>query len=730
MIELYVLITLLGLGYVINQNKAAEIAKAEQPPLSQRPSLNKQYMPTVQQQETAKATKSYKDSLTPGSNVVNRVRNTNLIKSQLSGVPTNFSHTNMQPFFRGNMTQNTNVYANKSILENYTGVTDFQPQKKETLPLFKPIRDSTSYINGAPSFTDYEQQYLVKPTIQNNVLPFQQIRVGPGIGQGFSSAPVGGFQQFDLQDQERKGFKDTDELRVADKPKISFESRLVDGQKGNNRGIVTPLEKNRVETFFEQTPDMLLKTTGAQIKETQHPKYNAKYTTRLDTTTSYYGTANNQTKGSQERPEVRSTSKSLFDNFGIIAPSLGHQGLGQRDDYGKANIIVYTNERDLTTVKTHQGNVSSVIKAIVAPIIDIIKPSKKALDTEHPRSFGALQPQIPSKLTMHDTNDIMRTTIKETLIHDADKGNLSGPTKNIVYDTNAIAKTTIKETLLHDADKGNLSGPKKNVVYDTNAIARTTTKQTLIHDSDYLNLKGKHLGIAKGEQVAKTTGRQTIDDVDTMVNLASDSRRGTVQYIDAAKTTLKQTVNVDRDGNIESLAKANAGYKIESFDMKETEKQFTSTIERVGQAGQNINDGYKNAAYDAKETQKEHDSNNEYFGSVQNANTAQTSYDKYENAVIDDLKESILHGRAPTQTGAKTTPGMEIVNLDIKKLAMDEPVDRETLNAERIVTIDKNYAQLAEEALTRLPQEYDSADRLDISILSALKNNEFALKLN
>lgn len=695
MIELYVLITLLGLGYVINQNKSAELAKAEQPPLSQAPSLNKQYLPRVQQQEANKSKTMYQESLKPGSNVVNRVK---MVKSQLSGVPTKFTHTNMQPFFRGNMTQNTNAFANKSILENYTGVNDLQFQKSEVQPFFQPQKDPTGNIYGAQSSLEYEQEYLVKPKLQNNVLPFTQIRVGPGTGQGYSSAPIGGFQQFDIQEQVRQGFKDTDDLRVADKPKVSYEARAVDGKKGSNRGIVAPLEKNRVETFFEQTPDMLIKTTGAQLKESQYPTYDAKYTTRVDTTSSYYGTATNQTKEVQGRPDVRSTSKSQLEAFGIVAPNLGYQGVGQKHDYGKANILVYSNERDLTTVKTHQGNVTSVIKAIVAPLIDIIKPSKKALDTEHPRSFGSLQPQLPSKLTMHDTNDVTRTTIKETLIH--------------------------------DADKGNLSGPKKNVVYDTNAIARTTLKQTLLHDSDHLNLKGKRLGIAKGEQVAKTTGRQTVDPVDTMVNLASNSRRGTVQNNDAARTTIKQTVNVDRDGNIESLAKANAGYKNESFEMKETEKQYTSAIERVGQAGQNKNDGYKNAAYDAKETQKEHDSNNEYFGTAQNGITAQTSYEEYDNVVIDDLKESILYGRAPTQTGVKTSPGMEIVNLDVKKLAVDEPADRETLNAERIVNIDKNYAQLAEEALTRLPQEYDSADRLDISILSALKDNEFALKLN
>ena len=48
-----------------------------------------------------------------------------------------------------------------------------------------------------------------------------------------------------------------------------------------------------------------------------------------------------------------------------------------------------------------------------------------------------------------------------------------------VYDPNDVAKTTIKETNIHNEREGNMSGPKKLMVYDPNDVARTTIKELI-----------------------------------------------------------------------------------------------------------------------------------------------------------------------------------------------------------------------------------------------------------
>ena len=65
------------------------------------------------------------------------------------------------------------------------------------------------------------------------------------------------------------------------------------------------------------------------------------------------------------------------------------------------------------------SNVSSIVKANVAPIMDALKYSMKEYTVESERGVGNPSIQIPSKSTTYDPdNHIMKTTIKETTIHD------------------------------------------------------------------------------------------------------------------------------------------------------------------------------------------------------------------------------------------------------------------------------------------------------------------------
>ena len=84
----------------------------------------------------------------------------------------------------------------------------------------------------------------------------------------------------------------------------------------------------------------------------------------------------------------------------------------------------------------------------------------------HKIQFGGRQSQLPA----YDPNDIARTTIKETNIHDNRTGNMDGGRQSQLpaYDPNDIARTTIKETNIHDNRTGNLEmqGPSRNPVYE------------------------------------------------------------------------------------------------------------------------------------------------------------------------------------------------------------------------------------------------------------------------
>ena len=88
--------------------------------------------------------------------------------------------------------------------------------------------------------------------------------------------------------------------------------------------------------------------------------------------------------------------------------------------------------------------------------------------------------QIPKKQTVYDVNDIARTTIKETTIHNEREGNIKGPERLTVYDPNDVAKTTIKETTENNTHEGNIGvATTKNRVYDYDTAPKITIRNTL-----------------------------------------------------------------------------------------------------------------------------------------------------------------------------------------------------------------------------------------------------------
>ena len=63
---------------------------------------------------------------------------------------------------------------------------------------------------------------------------------------------------------------------------------------------------------------------------------------------------------------------------------------------------------------------------------------------------GYVSVNVPNKQTVYDPNDVARTTVKETTLHETGDQNVTNVKKQTIYDPNDVAKTTIKETTLHE----------------------------------------------------------------------------------------------------------------------------------------------------------------------------------------------------------------------------------------------------------------------------------------
>ena len=113
------------------------------------------------------------------------------------------------------------------------------------------------------------------------------------------------------------------------------------------------------------------------------------------------------------------------------------------------------------------------------------KANKRALTTTSPRIYGALQNVNPPKQTTYEPGDPLRTTLKETAIHDQGDGWLRGPQSTTARDPDAVARITGRETLDDvqgsHGDDGRMSGTAsvyKAPVYDPNDVFDTTTRET------------------------------------------------------------------------------------------------------------------------------------------------------------------------------------------------------------------------------------------------------------
>jgi hypothetical protein len=328
--------------------------------------------------------------------------------------------------------------------------------------------------------------------------------------------------------------------------------------------------------------------------------------------------------------------------------------------------------------------------------MDALKYTNKEYTVEATRGVGNPSIQIPSKATLYDpVNHIMKTTVKETTIHDNEAGNLTGnkETYSALTDT---AKPTVKETTLHDNEPGNLTGNKETYSAATD-LAKTTIKETLIHDTVLTNVKSNEAAYFKNSDDAKKTLRQTLPTQDTVRNIGGVVYKVTLYDPDiVAKTTTKETTIMGKSeygfigGMLEGIF---GGYINKNVEMKNTQKQFTSDVSEYGIAG----------------------STNDYRQPDRTAD---------ENAEIDGTREAILIAAGHTPNPGNVNIGIDSADIDMysKKPLENSFAAREKGN---VGIIYQSTPSLDNCGITKMPNKSNAySNRLDADLLEAVNNND------
>ena len=330
-----------------------------------------------------------------------------------------FKHNNMVPFNGGKIkgyTYDTNIA--ETVLDNMVGSGSQVIKKIEQAPLFKP-QENIQWAYGMPNNSDFYQSRVNPAMRNNNVKPFETVNVGPGLNQGYNSTGTGGYNS-GMEARDMWLPKTVDQLRVDTNPKLEYSLDGLDGPANSyikNPGIIGRVEKHTPDTFFINTQDRWLTTTGSEKGQTLRPIQEMGVIRRPNCDSEYMGPAGgerlaNYVPGSAE-PTKRKESVTCDVPH---STAVGKAPVDEENRFLKS-FTNYSNNRSTTRhVDTYRSGFSGAIGAVIAPIMDILRPVRKEELVQNVRVYGDAGSSVASGYVLNK-NEKTPTTVKETTLY-------------------------------------------------------------------------------------------------------------------------------------------------------------------------------------------------------------------------------------------------------------------------------------------------------------------------
>ena len=368
----------------------------------------------------------------------------------------NFKHNNMVPFYSGKVKgQVYGIDKTESILDNMNGSGSQNIKKVEQAPLFKP-QEHMQWANGAPNMSDFYQS-RVNPAMKNsNIKPFESVQVGPGLNQGYSTEGSGGFNS-GMESRDAWLPKTVDELRVSTNPKIEYSLADHEGPAMStikNAGILGKVEKYHPDTFFIQTQDRWLTTTGQEKGETLRSIQADRPTVRAVASQEYAGAAASSEKGARYViGDYEEPKRPVLPTADVGHSTASGRGTHtDKDNYMKSHTNYVNNRAALRQPDTIRSGFGGAIGAVIAPIMDMFRPTRKEEFSDSIRIYGDAGTTVPQSYLLNK-NDTTNTTVKETTLY--------APNTYMGNQTNAAYLIADQQAIANQRDTTNcsLTGP-------------------------------------------------------------------------------------------------------------------------------------------------------------------------------------------------------------------------------------------------------------------------------
>ena len=351
----------------------------------------------------------------------------------LSGKPiqtNDFKHNNMVPFFGGKIkgaTANPDVI--ESVLDNMQGQGSQLFRKQEQAPLFQP-HQNLQYANGAPNMSDFLQSRVNPSMRMANIKPWEEQKVAPALGKGFTTQGSNGFNS-GLEARDSWLPKTVNELRVDTNPKLTFGLNGHQGpaisyvQNSTTKEMQGKVEKYAPDTYYTVGPDRWFTTTGLEKAQKARSEEILLDVNRTNTTAEYFGIGvQHEGEATYAKGEYQTARRPVLAPTDLANPSALGCAKPTVADYGSTSYSNLSNNRSTMQSANNFGMINGLMKAVVSPLLDILRPSRKENSVGSGRLMGNAG-TVVNNSQIYNPADRTRTTIKEMMEGKLDNNHLN-----------------------------------------------------------------------------------------------------------------------------------------------------------------------------------------------------------------------------------------------------------------------------------------------------------------
>ena len=626
------------------------------------------------------------------------------------------THNNMVPFFGGNSKQNIDIDNRRTAqrLDTFTGQFRLdQEHKVETNHLFAPTQQNLTGVEVNRS-SDAMETYNSSCTIRHGEAPIEQVRVAPGLNDGYTALGSGGFHN-----TLRIRPQTSEEAYVN--PKSSFEQRHNIGKDAvDNRTSGVNLTVYKPHTLIDNRDGKRnFVTTGEKIAPMIYSDIILKNTNRknMKILTGFAGTSDrNDSLPCNRQQKIKKTTKKHLLNtpFRNVGTTVGNKSTN--------NIEIESFKTLSKETKRQDTLINYIIKGIFGEVqqvnntANVVRNNQPAKTTRAQKlidnRIGNVGSIVNSGHIVYDPTDTPNTTGRETIEKQKNNGYLSGQSiGQIVYDPSDAPNTTGRETIEKNTNNGYLqTSSTGHIIYDPTDAPNVTGRETIekntnngylqtsstghiIYDpTDAPNVTGretyevnKHAGIVNKTSAGhiiydptdapNVTGRETYES-NKHVGIVNKTSAGHIIYdpTDAPSVTGRETYESNKHVGI--VDKTSAGHIIyDPYDVPLNTMRETTEVNKYighGDAGYLQNGkGYMTAPLDINNTQRQTYSDTMYVPPANDNQIGIRNYADTYNMRQNQQNEIVAQGRYPTLSNTSVPNGSNTINIAVKKLDND-----------------------------------------------------------